>query len=68
MRTLLLFGSAGMNAFCPRCGTSLEHRPGKAPETVLPFFGAVGAGKTRLLFSMVAQLQLWSKKRAAADG
>ncbi len=61
MKTLLLFGSAGMNAFCPSCGHSLEHRPGNAPEIVLPFFGAAGAGKTRLLFSMVAQLQLWSR-------
>ena len=59
--TLLLFGSAGMNAFCPRCGASLEHQPGKAPETVLPLFGAVGAGKTRLLFALVTQLQLWSQ-------
>lgn len=60
MKTLLLFGSSGMNAFCPGCGQSLEHRPGNAPEIVLPFFGATGAGKTRLLFSMVAQLQAWS--------
>jgi ribosomal protein S27AE len=61
MRTLLLFGSAGMNAFCPRCGQSLEHRPGQAPETVLPLFGAVSAGKTRLLFALVTQLRLWSE-------
>ena len=62
MKTLLLFGSAQMDAYCPHCGTSLEHRPGKAPEIVLPFFGAAGAGKTRLLFSMVAQLRLWSEE------
>jgi hypothetical protein len=63
MKTLLLFGSAGMNAFCPHCDHALEHRPGSAPEIVLPFFGAAGAGKTRLLLSMVVQLQLWSRKR-----
>ena len=63
MKTLLLFGSAGMSAFCPACGHALEHRPGSAPEIVLPFFGAAGAGKTRLLLSMVVQLQLWSRKR-----
>ena len=62
MKTLLLFGSAQMDAYCPHCGKSLEHRPGKAPEIVLPFFGAAGAGKTRLLFSMVAQLRLWSEE------
>jgi hypothetical protein len=61
IKTLLLFGSAGMSAYCPFCDHALEHHPGKAPEIVLPFFGAAGAGKTRLLFSMVAQLQLWSK-------
>jgi Double-GTPase 2 len=61
MKTLLLFGSAQMDAYCPHCGVSLEHRPGKAPEIVLPLFGASGAGKTRLLFGMVAQLRLWSQ-------
>ena len=50
MATLLLFGSSRMNAYCPykKCGQSLEHRPGKWPEMVLPFFGAVGAGKTQI--------------------
>lgn len=62
MKTLLLFGSAQMDAYCPHCGTSLEHRPGRAPEIVLPFLGAAGAGKTRLLFSMVAQLRQWSEE------
>jgi len=66
MKTLLLFGSAQMDAYCPHCGRSLEHRPGKTPEIVLPFFGAIGAGKTRLLFSVVTQLLLWS--RAAGPG
>jgi hypothetical protein len=62
MRTLLLFGSARMTAFCPHpgCGHLLEHHPGQVPETVLPFFGATGAGKTRLLFSMVTQLRGWA--------
>jgi hypothetical protein len=62
MKTLLLFGSSRMNAHCPNCDYSLEHRPGEAPEIVLPFFGATGAGKTRLLFSMVVQLQMWSEE------
>ena len=61
MSTLLLFGSAQMNAFCPYCGRALEHRPGKAPEIVLPYFGAAGAGKTRLLLSMVTQLETWNQ-------
>ena len=68
LKTLLLFGSAGMNAYCPRCSYPLEHRPGHAPELVLPFFGAAGAGKTRLLFSMVTQLQQWSGKQQPAAG
>ena len=64
MSTLLLLGSARMTAFCPYadCGGSLEHRPGEAPEIVLPFFGARGAGKTRLMFSMVTQLEVWTKE------
>jgi Double-GTPase 2 len=62
MNTLLLFGSSRMAAFCPHpgCERSLEHRPGEAPEIVLPFLGATGAGKTRLLFSMVTQLRTWT--------
>ena len=66
LKTLLLFGSAGMKAYCPRCDHPLEHRPGRAPELVLPFFGAAGAGKTRLLLSMVSQLQQWSRKQEQA--
>src|SRR6266516_1524471 len=62
MNTLLLFGSSRMAAFCPYCGHPLEHRPGEAPEIVLPFFGATGAGKTRLLFSIVTQLQVWTRE------
>ena len=64
MNTLLLFGSSRMAAFCPHpgCERSLEHRPGEAPEIVLPFFGATGAGKTRLLFSMVTQLRMWTEQ------
>ena len=57
--TLLLFGSSRMDAFCPNHGHLLEYRPGESPEIVLPFFGATGAGKTRLLYSMVTQLRAW---------
>jgi hypothetical protein len=68
MKTLLLFGSSEMDARCPHCGHPLEYHPGEAPEMVLPFFGAVGAGKTRLLFSMVTQLRMWTAaERLAAE-
>ena len=67
MKTLLLFGSSRMTAFCPHCGHLLEHRPGEAPEIVLPFFGAVGAGKTRLLFSIVTQLQVGRGRELSAE-
>ena len=62
MNTLLLFGSSSMAAFCPYCGKPLEHRPGVAQEIVLPFFGAKGAGKTRLMLSMVTQLRQWAEE------
>ena len=45
MKTLLLFGSSRMNAYCPYCGHSLEHGPGQAPEIVLPFFGAAARAR-----------------------
>jgi len=64
MNTLLLLGSSRMAAYCPHpgCEGSLEHRPGEVPETILPFFGATGAGKTRLLYSMVTQLRTWTEQ------
>jgi Double-GTPase 2 len=40
----------------------------KAPEIVLPFFGATGAGKTRLLFSIVTQLQVWTREGQLTAG
>lgn len=61
MSTLLLFGSWRTAAFCPRCQERLEHRPGEGREIVLPFIGATGAGKTRLLFSIVTQLRAWDE-------
>ncbi len=57
--TLLLLGSARLEAYCPHegCGRSMEHRPGEAQEIVLPFFGAAGAGKTRLMYGIVTLLR-----------
>jgi Double-GTPase 2 len=63
MKTLLLFGSARMTAFCPHCGQIWEHGPGEVPEIVLALFGAGGAGKTRLLSAMVTQLMAWAAAR-----
>jgi hypothetical protein len=60
MKTLLLFGSAQMTAFCPRCGTLWQHHPGTDPEIALAFFGAPGAGKTRLVSAMITQLTNWA--------
>lgn len=60
--TLLLLGSATsakLSAYCPYqgCRKPLEHRPGEAQEIVLPFFGAAGAGKTRLMYGIVTLLR-----------
>ena len=60
MPTLLLFGSAKLAAFCPRCGTLWQHSPGGEPEIVLAFSGAAGAGKTRLVSAMITQLTNWA--------
>jgi Double-GTPase 2 len=60
MKTLLLFGTAQMTAFCPHCGTLWQHSPGTDPEEVLAFFGGPGAGKTRLVSAMIAQLMKWA--------
>jgi hypothetical protein len=57
--TLLLLGSSRLDAYCPHagCGRPMEHRPGEAQEIVLPFFGAAGAGKTRLMYGIVTLLR-----------
>jgi hypothetical protein len=62
--TLLILGSAKLDAVCPHpgCGLPMEHRPGEAAEVVLPFFGASGAGKTRLLFGIVGLLHGWAEQ------
>ncbi|WP_223830549.1 TRAFAC clade GTPase domain-containing protein [Nocardiopsis quinghaiensis] len=63
--TLLLLGSADLDARCPHCDRSLEHRPGEAREFVLPLFGGTGAGKTRLVTGM--HLMLAQAARRAPD-
>ncbi len=68
MRTLLLFGSAQMTAFCPRCGQLWQHSPGGEPEIVLAFSGAAGAGKTRLVSAMITQLTNWATAKKLAAG
>ena len=57
--TLLLFGTADLPTRCPfrRCGAPFEHRPGELREEALPIFGATGAGKTRMIYGLVAALQ-----------
>ncbi len=57
--TLLMLGSTKLDAYCPHagCQRSMEHRPGEAREIVLPFFGAAGAGKTRLMYGIVTLLR-----------
>ena len=57
--TLLLFGTADLPTRCPfrSCGAPFEHRPGELREEVLPIFGATGAGKTRMIYGLVAALQ-----------
>lgn len=57
--TLLLFGTADLPTRCPflRRGAPFEHRPGELREEVLPIFGATGAGKTRMIYVLVAALQ-----------
>jgi hypothetical protein len=65
MPTALLFGSARkMKAICPHraCQHPLEHRPGEAPEIILPIFGSRGAGKTLLLCAIIRTLLRESKR------
>lgn len=55
--TLLIFGASRLTAVCPRCGVRLPSRFGKAAEIVIPLFGSVKAGKTRLVYMLVMAIQ-----------
>ncbi|WP_017589328.1 TRAFAC clade GTPase domain-containing protein [Nocardiopsis ganjiahuensis] len=57
MPTLLVLGSAELNALCPHCLQGLEHRPGEARELPIALFGGTGAGKTRLTHGLHAALE-----------
>jgi hypothetical protein len=59
MPTLLLLGTAQLEAICPRrgCGQPLEYRPGEVQEVILPLFGPKAAGKTVLLWGIVKTLR-----------
>lgn len=59
MPTLLIFGTAQLEAICPRrgCRHPLEYRPGEVQEVILPLFGPRAAGKTLLLWGVVKTLQ-----------
>jgi hypothetical protein len=59
MPTLLLLGSASLDAQCPgrACGAELPHGPGTSTELVLPVLGATAAGKTRLMYALVVALE-----------
>jgi hypothetical protein len=49
MPTLLMLGSHRLAAICPHCSRDLEDSAGRAPEVILPVFGAAVAGKTQFL-------------------
>jgi Double-GTPase 2 len=55
--TLLILGASQLTAVCPRCGVSLPSRFGKAAEIVIPLFGSVKAGKTRLIYMLIMAIQ-----------
>jgi Double-GTPase 2 len=55
--TLLLVGAFRLTAVCPKCGATLPSRFGKAPEVILPVFGSVKSGKTRLIYMLVLAIQ-----------
>jgi hypothetical protein len=59
MPTLLILGTAKLDAICPRrgCRHPLDYRPGEVREIILPLFGPKRAGKTVLLWGIVKTLQ-----------
>jgi len=64
MPTALLLGTARkLAAICPHraCQHQLEYRPGEEQETILPIFGAKGAGKTLLLYGITKTLSQASR-------
>jgi hypothetical protein len=50
--TLLLIGAGKLDAVCLQCGYELPRGIGTAAEIVIPVFGSVNAGKTRLIYML----------------
>jgi Double-GTPase 2 len=55
--TLLILGATRLTAVCPRCGVTLPPRFGGVAEVVIPLFGSVKAGKTRLIYMIITAIQ-----------
>jgi hypothetical protein len=56
---MLLTGAGQLAGVCRFCKTGLPPRFGLAPEIVIPIFGAVNAGKTRLMYMLAKNLIDW---------
>jgi hypothetical protein len=56
MPTLLLLGSAKMEAFCTACEEPMANNTGTAVDSVLPVLGSPQSGKTRLMLAIVMSL------------
>ncbi|MBL7499540.1 hypothetical protein I6A84_42995 [Frankia sp. CNm7] len=63
--TLLLLGSHRLRACCAHCGAPLAERAGTAAEIVLPVFGAVAAGKTRLMIVVMMAIEALARRGGA---
>jgi hypothetical protein len=55
--TSLLIGAGRLSAMCPKCGVALPSRFGLVPDIVVPLFGGVNVGKTRLMYTLVIALK-----------
>jgi hypothetical protein len=54
--TMLLTGAGNLAGVCRFCQTGLPPRFGLASEIVIPIYGAVNAGKTRLMYMLATEL------------
>jgi Double-GTPase 2 len=61
--TMLVIGAGRLSGICRFCETGLPPRFGLAPEIVIPIYGAVNAGKTRLMYMLATVLIDWVKDK-----
>jgi hypothetical protein len=65
---MVLRAAGRLEALCPRCGAPLREGAGALRDVRVPIFGAVSAGKTRLLYAALDSLTATAERAGTTFG